>query len=102
MTPFEIPLSPEPQKFNIGLAGTEYQVRLYWNKTDAAWYMDLNEADGTPLQQGIPLVTGIDLLKQYPHLGVGGSLVVQTDYNPDAVPTYDNLGTTGHLYFLTE
>lgn len=102
MTPYEIPLTPEPQTFNISLAGVERQLRVYWNKPNSCWHFDLSTFDGTPILQGLPMVTGADLLKQYAYLGLGGSIVVQTDFDLDAVPTYDNLGTTGRLYFLVE
>ena len=46
------------------------------------------------------MVPGLDLLYQYKYLGIAGSLVVQTDYNTDAVPTYENLGVTGRVYFV--
>ena len=29
-------------------------------------------------------------------------LIAQTDYAPDEVPTFENLGTTGRLWFVTE
>lgn len=102
MTPYEIPLSPEPQSFQIQLAGVTYGVRLYWCKQDAAWKLDLSDTSGTLLIGGKSVVTGCDLLGQYAHLGFGGSLVAQTDYDPDAVPAFGNLGTTAHLYFITE
>jgi hypothetical protein len=52
----------------------------------------LRELHGRPDPQGVPLVTGVDLLAQYAYLGFIGSLVVQTDHDPDATPTYENLG----------
>ena len=48
-----------------------------------------------------PLVPGVDLLAQYRYLGFTGSLVVQTDNDPNADPTYDSLGQTSQLYFVT-
>jgi hypothetical protein len=53
------------------------------------------------LVSGIPLVTGVDLLAPYAYLGFGGELLVATDGNTAAVPTYANLGTGSHLYFVT-
>jgi uncharacterized protein DUF6983 len=47
------------------------------------------------------LVTGADLLAQYKHLGFTGALVVQTVSNPDAVPTFANLGDDGQVYWVT-
>lgn len=100
MTPYEIPLSPEPQSFSIELAGVTYGMRVYWCKQDASWKFDLSDALGAALIAGKSIVTGCDLFGQYAHLNLGGSLVAQTDYAPDAVPTFDNLGTSGHLYFV--
>lgn len=100
MTPYEIPLTPEAQSFHITLGGIDYSLRLLWNAPDSVWLLDLNDTNGTPILQGIPLVTGVDLLAQFAYLGLGGQLVAQTDNAPDAVPTVDNLGVTGRLYFV--
>jgi len=74
-------------------------VDLKWNTPASCWVADLANDDGVPVARGIPLVTGCDLLAQYGHLGLGGQMFVQTDHNADAVPTFSNLGSTGHLYF---
>lgn len=100
MIPYEIPLSPEPQSFTIQLAGVEYFLALAWNRAASCWMLDISDADRNPLLLGIPVITGLDLLRQYRYLGFGGSLIVQTDFDADAVPTFENLGTTGRLYFL--
>lgn len=101
-TAHEIPLSPEPQTFTISLSGQTYGLRLQWCKPLQAWCLDINDATGVPILQGHPIVTGCDLLAQFPDLGIGGSLVAQTDYAPDNVPTYENLGVLGRLFFITE
>jgi hypothetical protein len=98
MATAEIPLSPEPQQFSIRLAGTEYLLQLQWR---GFWTLNILRPDQTPVINGIPLVTGVDLLYQYRYLGIGGGLTVQTDGDKDAVPTLDNLGTASHLYFVT-
>jgi hypothetical protein len=96
----EIPLSPEPQAFRIVLADKTYGLLLRWNIESHNWVLDISDADGAPLVLGIPIVTGTDLLGQYKHLGIGGSLVAQTDHNPYVVPTFTSLGVTGRLYFV--
>lgn len=100
-TPYEIPLTPEPQTFSIALAGVTYRLTVAWNSSAGLWVLDIADADSVPLVQGLTLVTGLDLLEQYRHLGIMGSLVVQTDHNTDAPPTLENLGTAGRLYFVT-
>jgi hypothetical protein len=101
MTAYEIPLSAKPQTFSIALGGVTYKMTLRWNVPAAAWMLDIADATGNPMVGSIPLVTGVNLLGQYAYLGFAGQLVVQTDHDPDAVPTFDNIGTTGHLYFVT-
>jgi hypothetical protein len=99
---YEVPLGPEPQKFSVQLAGVPYICRVQWNAVAQCWMLDLADSDDAAIISGIPIVTGIDLLGQYQHLGLGGSLLAQTDYDPDAVPTFENLGTAGRLYFISE
>lgn len=99
---FEIPLSSQPQVFNIQLAGVTYWMTLRWNVIAECWMLDLADSSRTPLIQGIPLVTGVDLFGQYEYLKLGGWLIVQTDFDPSAVPTFENLGTQGRLFFVVE
>lgn len=101
MAVYEIPLSAKPETFTIALAGKSYRLTVIWrDAVDGGWVLDIADANGNRLVGGIPLVTGCDLLAQYSHLGFGGALVVQTDHDPDAVPTFANLGSTSHLYFV--
>lgn len=102
MTPYEIPLTPEPQRFTIDLAGVTRQMRVYWCKDAQCWCFDLFDLKGQDLLLGVQIVTGCDLLGQYAHLGIGGSIIAQTDHDPSAVPTFDNLGTSGRLYFVVQ
>jgi len=100
-TYYEIPLSPEPQTFTIPIGGVTYGFNVQWNVNNASWIIDIADASGNPIVSGIPVVTGVDLLGQFGYLGFGFQLVAQTDNSPDTVPTFDNLGTTAHLYAIT-
>lgn len=101
-TYYEIPLSGSPETFNIALAGTTYGFTVRWNVPNASWIIDISDASGNPIVSGIPMVTGADLLEQYAYLGLNFALIAQTDNAPDAVPTFANLGTTGHLFAITD
>lgn len=102
MATYEIPLSARPQTFGIALAGRNYTLTVQWRDVaEAGWVLDIADTDGAPLLRGIPLVTGADLLAQYEHMGFGGELIVQSDFDVDAIPTWENLGETSHLYFVT-
>lgn len=97
----EVPLSPKAQRFLITLAGITWQLRVRWSPASACWVLDIADAAGVPVLSGVPMVTGADLLAQYAYLGIGGALYVQSDDSVDAVPTFANLGSIGHLYFVT-
>jgi hypothetical protein len=122
-TYYEIPTVASPQTFSIQLLGVTYNMRLNYHSTNAgflnapvgitsdfgtfidtndmsSWVLDINDSDNNPIACGIPLITGIDLLYQYQYLNIGGSLVASTDGSVTAPPTFGNLGTSGHLYFV--
>lgn len=100
---FEIPLSPEPQRFTVTLGGVDYRLSVqYRNAGGAGWVLDIADASNQPLVSGLPLVTGVDLLGQYRHLQFGGRLWVQGAENPDDVPTYDDLGIGSHVFWVTD
>lgn len=101
MAYYEIPLTPAPQRFQITLEGNNYSCNLYWSWADGLWVLDLLDENEVPILTAIPLVTGVDLLGQHKHLGIGGGLLVQVDGNPYGLPTYQNLGTDARLIFET-
>lgn len=99
---FTVPLQPQPQTFTVALSGVIYTFTVqYRNTAMGGWVLDIGDANNVPIVQGIPLVTGANLLDQYDYLGFVGALWVQTLDNPDAVPTFQNLGTDGLLYYVT-
>lgn len=99
-TIYEIPTKPEAQEFTISLAGVTYTFKLQWCAPAACWILTISDSQDDTIVGGIPLVTGADLLAQLQYLGIGGALVVQSDFDPDEVPDYGSLGSTGHLFFV--
>ena len=99
-TAYEIPLSSVDQRFLIPLNGVTYQLPTKWCAPASAWTLDIADEGGVALVSDIPIITGIDLLEQYQHLGSAGQLVAQTDGDTFAVPTQANLGSAGRLYFI--
>lgn len=103
MNYYEIPLTADPQKFTIRLSGTDYVIRLYYLNTDeGGWVIDIGTSNNVAIVNGIPLLTGTNLLEQYDHLGFAGRLWVQTKSNPNAVPTWENLGIESFLFWVTD
>lgn len=97
---FEIPTSPTAQAFSITLNGTSYIMYLIYRDTDmGGWVLDIADSNNNSLICGIPLVTGCNLLDQYAYLGINGLLITSTDGDFLTPPTFDNIGTQGHLWF---
>lgn len=102
MAIYEIPLAPQNQQFTIQLGTVEYTLTTtYRDASEAGWVLDIADASGNPILAGVPLITGADLLEQYRYLGLGGSLYVATDGNPDEAPSFDALGGPSRLYWVT-
>lgn len=101
-TIFQLPLQNTPQTFTITLSSIIYTFTLIYRNVDqGGWILDIGDENNVPILQGIPLVTGVNLLAKYPYLGFVGGLFVQTTTDPNAVPTFTNIGIDGQLYYVT-
>lgn len=99
----EIPLSAAPQTFSITLSGVTYWLTVTYDAADqGGWLLDIADAQKMPILSGLPLVTGANLLDQYDYLELPGRLWVQTLSDPDAVPTFANLGGDAKLFWVTD
>lgn len=101
-TIYEIPTVPQSSTQTISLNGTLYQIALNWCAPAACWMMNIADQNGNAIVNGVPLVTGADLLAQFEYLGIGSGIgmFVQSDNDPDEVPSYGSLGSTSHLFFI--
>lgn len=103
MSTFLVPVINSPQTFNINLGGIDYTLTCRWNDAqDAGWILDISDSNSNVVLAGnIPLICGADILDGLEYLGIPGQLIVSTDGDPNAVPTYENLGVESNLYFVT-
>jgi hypothetical protein len=98
---FEVSVVSAPQEFQVTLSGVDYRVRITWCWPIQCWIMDMYDASTLdPILLGNAVVTGADLLAQFAYLGFPGLLVVQTDHDRLAQPTFDNLGTLSHIFYI--
>lgn len=97
-TPLEIPLISRPETFAIQLGAVTYNLRVYWLVSASCWAIDIADQNLVPLVNGLPLVTGTDLLGQFAYL-IPGTLQIVNDGNSDAPPGWNGLGATSHLIF---
>ena len=98
---YELPFQPIPQIVNTVFPnGFAYQMRMIfvWGP-NPSWLLDINDAEGTPIVCGIPMVTGADLFEQYGYLGFNCKLYCTSDgSDPTVVPTLTTLGSTSHIW----
>jgi len=99
---FLIPLTNQPQEFSISIENRELTIFQRWNEFCNSWMIDISDTiSNTPLIAGVPLVAGVDLLEPFPNLGFKGVLIVYTDGDSNAIPTFENLGIGSNLYYVT-
>ena len=64
----KLPFTLNPDEtFQITIFGNLYNMRQLWN-TLGFWTLDIRDENGEELTLGVKLVTGLSLLKQYPHI----------------------------------
>lgn len=103
MAIYEIPLATTPQTFLTTIGEKQYRFSIMWcNAPEAGWILDIDDPNGNPVVHGIPLVSGIDLLAQYPQFMWGGKLGMYIAGDQGNSPTFENLGSEARMYFVTE
>lgn len=102
-TVYEVPTQPQATTQTVTLNGIIYKLTFQWCAPANCWVVSVADQSGNRIADSLPMVTGADLLAQleYLDIGSGGALVVQSDNNPDLVPNYQTLGSTGHLFFVS-
>lgn len=87
------------QRTNIN--GLSVSFRFLWNERDAAWYCDIESANGA--NYGVKLQAGRQLLRGFNRVfNDGGDFVIlKTEKSSTDALGFDNLGSTYKLCFLT-
>jgi hypothetical protein len=102
MTAYLIPLQPFASQFTLSVGDADYGMRTYYREApEAGWHMDLWDIVNDSWRiNGIPFVTGLDLMIQYKFLLLGFQLWLIHDLGFD-MPAYDELGSVARLYLVT-
>lgn len=101
MAILEIPLNPYPELFQIEINGTPFYLRTHWNVAMQRWTIDVGLGENDWLIRNLALVSGVDLLEQYEHLGLGFELRLWVDGNIEGEATFENLGNEARLLVVT-
>lgn len=97
---YEIPLNPKAESFLIILNGKTYFFTTVWNNAGDNWELTIQNQNEIVIASSLPLLLGVDVLSQLGYLEIGGRLVIVSD-EIGVKPTYENLGITTHLLFIT-
>lgn len=79
--------------FKVELDGSDYEFRLKFNSRAQEWYLDLYDADGVAISQGLRVVVNWDIAaRATKDNAFDGRLYVQDGRQVTAVPTLNELG----------
>lgn len=95
----EIPLLPSSQNLTINVGNTNYMLDIIW-KSDT-YIMNIKTGKGEPIINGIPLLTGLDLLEQFKYFGIVGEWVM-LPVIPYEEAVYETLGFSSHFCVVQE
>ena len=96
----EVPLNNSPEQlFSITIDGSTYDCRVVFNTRSEVWSISFSQS-GIDMVSGVALLGGVDILRQY-NLPIRNAFVVNLD-DPTLDATGDNLGTSAHLFILTD
>lgn len=103
MAVLNIPIDPNQpnHEFSIELDGVVYLMNFRKNFRSLRWVLTLKKEDGTVLVSGVPLVTGISILKQYPADDMPpGDLYVDDTTANNTEPGEEGFGNTHQLVYV--
>jgi hypothetical protein len=94
---YTIPVTNEPDQNFICTVPVNGQnitlrFRLRYNTQGGYWWLTLADKNGNVLVDGVPLLTGQNILEQYQYLNIGSAYVVKTGSSPLDSPDEQSLG----------
>ena len=96
----EITLTPDgSQTFSTNIEGVTYKFKVSFNRRMNLWVASISQ-DSISLVNGIGLVGGVNILKQYP-LSLDNIFIVNLD-DSDIDASSDNLGISVKLFKLSQ
>jgi hypothetical protein len=93
-----IPVNSAPgQTFNVSVSinGAVYSffVLLVFNEVAMYWVMSISDANQNLIVAGVPLVTGLNVLRQFQYLGIGSIYVINATGVDIDFPNSSDLGS---------
>lgn len=96
----EIPLTSSPEQlFSSVISGETYDIRVLRNSRNQIWTISFRSGS-TSIVEGIPLVAGLDIVRQFP-IGIKNMYIINSD-DTSLDPIGDSIGDSARLVILTE
>lgn len=97
-----IPFSPLPdQTFKTTVDGETVRIRIFWNATGEAWYMDLEGVSFDLTVRGLRMCTNIYMLEGLAIREIGDFMVVDLE-SKEADPTFEGFGDRWQLMYASK
>lgn len=87
------------QTFDTVLEGITYTINARWNSRGEAWYMDILDANASPIASGLKLVLGVAIGRKVTDPRFPGIFFVSDLSNADQEASFDDFGTRVVVYF---
>ena len=100
---YSIPINPQLpwQEYRITLSGIIYTLEFTYNVRSDRWILNINDAFGNQILQGIVLLINRDLTGQYRTLDIPiGTIFAADNTLQDTQPTLNSFGVDHTLYYL--
>lgn len=96
MAILELPTRTDLSVYSLttDLDALTFTIRLTYNVRSAHWYFDMLDVDGTPLREGLKLVSNWPLLLSWIQQGRPAGEMISANPETDADPDRDTLGTS--------
>lgn len=98
---YTLPFTNEDVTCSLKLENKTFRMRNQWNPVAAYWELSLYDYDtNEPLVINQPLLNGVDILGQYPELGLNGIMFTVSRGSDVAVdPMEEGLGTEQEVLY---
>ena len=75
----------------VSLDGTIYRITQRWNNREEAWYIDIDEQDGTPIVRGQKIVPLVNLTSRFADERLPPGVLIVDSSQPKVRPDRDSL-----------
>ncbi len=100
---FTIPLTAiAAQSFSVTLDDEQFRLRIIWNSREESWRLDISDDTDVRLVSGLKIVPNRVLNSEYQGAKLPKGFLLAISSAPKVKPTFDSLGTTLKLTYVTE